>query len=177
MTLEGKQLYQARRNARNAASGTNRMNVKMILATNIMLFVGMLTFEMFSFASSRSALMHVLGIATWANCLSWAFVAVDFAGIAKLFTDGAEAQEDFAWYLVGAWVLSALFDTSLTYYEFATSMIASANNIMVTSGTVSYHTYTVIMPLIGAVFVFAAQTILVIGLNKLITRIIAQRGG
>ncbi|MDX1379034.1 MAG: hypothetical protein R3307_09310, partial [Anaerolineales bacterium] len=82
----------------------------------------LLAFEVFNFSSTSFALSDVLGNLSfgpfkWATILAFAFCAIDFAGIARIFTPEQGRNEPAeVWYLFGAWFLAAAFNASLTWW-------------------------------------------------------------
>src|SRR3990172_450734 len=75
----------------------------------------LLAFELFNYSSTLFALSDILGNLTfgpirWATMLALAFCAIDFAGIARIFTPEQGRNEPAeVWYLFAAWFLAASF--------------------------------------------------------------------
>jgi hypothetical protein len=97
-------------------------NVSRHLVIGLLLVVALLAFEIFNFDTTRYALSDLLGDASfsgvpWAAILALAFCAIDFAGLAHLFTP---AEEDSgpreSWYLMGAWLLGATMNAVMTWW-------------------------------------------------------------
>ncbi|PKN92167.1 MAG: hypothetical protein CVU44_16175 [Chloroflexi bacterium HGW-Chloroflexi-6] len=87
------------------------------------LMLALLAFEIFNYTTTDFALTDVLGAnlkflgLRWATILSIAFCAIDFAGIARLFTPEQGQNEPVeVWYLFGAWVLAAAMNATLTWW-------------------------------------------------------------
>jgi len=86
------------------------------------LITALLAFEVFNFSTTSFALQDVLGDPKfagfrWASILAVAFCAMDFAGIARLFTPEQGRDEPAeVWYLFGAWLLAATFNAILTWW-------------------------------------------------------------
>ena len=86
----------------------------------IILVVALVAFEIFNFDTTRFALNSILGEVsfvgiTWATILAIAFCAIDFAGLARLFTPERGANEPKEiWYLMGAWLLGATMNAVMT---------------------------------------------------------------
>ncbi|HMB22853.1 MAG: hypothetical protein ACM33V_02770 [Chloroflexota bacterium] len=82
----------------------------------------LLAFELFNYSSTFFALRDILGDLTfgpirWATMLALAFCAIDFAGIARIFTPEQGRDEPAeVWYLFGAWFLAAAFNATLTWW-------------------------------------------------------------
>jgi len=87
----------------------------------------LVTFELFNFSTTEFALKDLLGglrlgTAQWATILAFAFSAVDFAGVAWLFTPKQGARIE-AWYLVGAWLLAATMNAILTWWSVSLALL------------------------------------------------------
>ena len=87
------------------------------------LMVALLAFEVFNYTTTDFALTDVLGEnlkfagIRWATILSIAFCAIDFAGVARLFTPEQGRDEPAeVWYLFGAWILAAAMNATLTWW-------------------------------------------------------------
>ncbi|NJN80215.1 MAG: hypothetical protein HC797_06970 [Anaerolineales bacterium] len=82
----------------------------------------LLAFEVFNFGTTSFALQDVLGDLQfagmrWATILAFAFCAIDFAGIARIFTPEQGRDEPAeVYYLFGAWLLAAGFNAMLTWW-------------------------------------------------------------
>lgn len=92
------------------------------LIFGVIILCALLAFEVFNFSSTLFALTDILGNLTfsgirWATMLAFAFCAIDFAGIARIFTPEQGRDEPAeVWYLFGAWFLAAAFNASLTWW-------------------------------------------------------------
>ncbi len=86
------------------------------------LVVALVAFEVFNFDTTRYALESLLGSVnfmglSWAVILAIAFCAIDFAGLARLFTPEAGDQEvRSTWFLMGAWLLGATMNAMMTWW-------------------------------------------------------------
>jgi hypothetical protein len=96
----------------------------------IILVVALVAFEIFNFDTTRFALNSLLGeIAffgvTWATILAIAFCAIDFAGLARLFTPERGTEEPKAvWYLMGAWLLGATMNAVMTWWAVSLTLLS-----------------------------------------------------
>ena len=96
----------------------------------MILVVALVAFEMFNFDTTRFALSSILGdIAfmgiTWATILAIAFCAIDFAGLARLFTPERGSSEPRAvWYLMGAWLLGATMNAVMTWWAVSLTLLS-----------------------------------------------------
>jgi hypothetical protein len=101
---------------------------KMIIG--MILIVALIAFEIFNFDTTRFALESILGeIAflgiTWATILAIAFCAIDFAGLARLFTPERGAEETKAvWFLTGAWLLGATMNAIMTWWAVSLTLLS-----------------------------------------------------
>jgi hypothetical protein len=95
----------------------------------IILVVALIAFEIFNFDTTRFALNSLLGEVafmgvTWATILATAFCAIDFAGLARLFTPERGAEEPKAvWYLMGAWLLGATMNAVMTWWAVSLTLL------------------------------------------------------
>jgi hypothetical protein len=94
-----------------------------------MMFVALISFEIFNYSTTEFALVDLLsdvrfaGI-RWATILALAFCGMDFAGIARLLTpedDKGKSME--AWYLLGAWLLAATMNAMLTWWAVSLALL------------------------------------------------------
>lgn len=90
----------------------------------------LLAFEVFNFSSTFFALHDILGDLAfgplrWASMLAFAFCAIDFAGIARIFTPEQGRDEPAeVWYLFGAWFLAAAFNATLTWWGVSVAIMS-----------------------------------------------------
>lgn len=93
------------------------------------LVVALLAFELFNFDTTRYALSNLLGDVRfigvgWATILAIAFCAIDFAGLARLFTPERGKNEPTAvWYLMGAWLLGATMNAIMTWWAISLTLL------------------------------------------------------
>lgn len=89
----------------------------------------LLAFEVFNYSSTLFALGDILGDLAfgplrWATILAFAFCAIDFAGIARIFTPEQGRNEPAeVWYLFAAWFLAAAFNASLTWWGVSVAIL------------------------------------------------------
>lgn len=92
------------------------------LLIGIILILALFAFEMFNFDTTRYALQNLMGDVrfmglAWATILAVAFCAIDFAGLARLFTPERGLNEPKeVWYLTGAWLLGATMNAVMTWW-------------------------------------------------------------
>lgn len=88
----------------------------------LILLIALIAFEAFNFDTTRYALQSLLGDVNflglkWATVLAIAFCAIDFAGLARIFTPEQGQDEPRAvWYLTGAWLLGATMNAVMTWW-------------------------------------------------------------
>lgn len=93
------------------------------------ILAALLAFELFNYSSTLFALRDILGDLAfgpirWATMLALAFCAIDFAGIARIFTPEQGRDEPAeVWYLFGAWFLAAAFNASLTWWGISVAIL------------------------------------------------------
>ena len=92
------------------------------LIIGLILLIALVAFEAFNYDTTRYALQSLLGDVnfmglTWAMVLAIAFCAIDFAGLARIFTPEQGHNEPRAvWYLTGAWLLGATMNAMMTWW-------------------------------------------------------------
>jgi hypothetical protein len=100
------------------------------LIFGLIILGALLAFEVFNFSSTSFALRDILGDLTfsgirWASLLAIAFCAIDFAGIARIFTPEQGANEPAeVWYLFAAWFLAAAFNATLTWWGVSVAIMS-----------------------------------------------------
>lgn len=100
------------------------------VVVGIILAVALVAFEIFNFDTTRFALDSILGSKaffgiTWATILAIAFCAIDFAGLARLFTPERGADEPRAiWFLMGAWLLGATMNAVMTWWAVSLTLLS-----------------------------------------------------
>jgi hypothetical protein len=96
----------------------------------LLLIVALFAFEIFNFDTTRYALHSLLGDVNfaglrWATILAIAFCAIDFAGLAHLFTPekGLDEPKE-VWYLMGAWLLGATMNAIMTWWAVSLTLLS-----------------------------------------------------
>lgn len=118
-----------------AASLFTRQN-----AVGVLLVVALFAFELFNYDTTRFALDSLLagvafGALAWSEILAIAFCAIDFAGLAHLFTIGRQKTiGSETLFLLGAWLLGATLNALMTWWAVTLQLIAHplAGNEVVT---------------------------------------------
>ena len=99
------------------------------LIFGVIILFALLAFEIFNYSSTLFALTDILGTLSfgplrWASILAFAFCAIDFAGIARIFTPESGRDEPAeVWYLFAAWFLAAAFNASLTWWGVSVAIL------------------------------------------------------
>jgi hypothetical protein len=95
----------------------------------MILVVALLAFEIFNFDTTQFALKDLLGEVSflglrWATILAVAFCAIDFAGLAHLFTpERGKDEPKEVWYLMGAWLLGATMNALMTWWAISLTLL------------------------------------------------------
>jgi hypothetical protein len=111
------------------AKGGHALAARRGLFMGLLIVAALLAFESFNFGTTEFALQDLLGElqfigVPWATLLALAFCAVDFAGLARLFTPPAGRQEPAeVWYLLGAWFLAATMNATLTWWGVSLALL------------------------------------------------------
>ena len=135
------------------------------LLFGIILIAALGAFELFNYATTEYALSTLIGGAqvlglNWASVLALAFCAIDFAGLARLFTpeQGADEPKE-VWYLFGAWFLGAAMNAIMTWWA-VTNVLLSLYPLG--NEVVSRQTLVSVVPVFVALLVWFTR-ILIIG--------------
>jgi hypothetical protein len=93
------------------------------------MLIALLAFEIFNFDTTKYALNSLMGDVRflglqWATILAVAFCAIDFAGLARLFTpERGEEEPKEVWYLMGAWLLGATMNAMMTWWAVSLTLL------------------------------------------------------
>ena len=110
-------------------NGISNVNISKHLIVGATLTVALIAFEIFNFDTTRFALSNLLGdkafaTFTWAGILALAFCAIDFAGLAKIFTPEKGGDEPiYVWYLMGAWLIGATMNAMMTWWAVSITLL------------------------------------------------------
>ncbi len=113
----------------NLAPLVGSLNFSRKVALGLILVIALFAFELFNFDTTRFALQNLLGDTSflnlqWAAILAVAFCAIDFAGLARLFTPEQRGDETQAvWYLMGAWLLGASMNALMTWWAISLTLL------------------------------------------------------
>ncbi len=142
------------------------------------LIVGaLLAFELFNYTTTDYALNDFLGGLRfigirWATILAIAFCAIDFAGIARLFTpEKGESGPKEVWYLLGAWLLAASMNAMLTWWGVS---LAVLNHQSLGGTVIPRETMLEVVPIFVAIMVWLIRVLIIgtfsIAGNRLFTQ-------
>jgi len=129
-----------------------------------MILCALLAFEVFNYSSTMFALSDILGDLAfgplrWATILAFAFCAIDFAGIARIFTPEQGRNEPAeVWYLFAAWFLAAAFNASLTWWGVS---VAILRHNAIGGVLLGQETMTKIVPVFVAAMVLLIRVLLI----------------
>ena len=134
------------------------------LIFGLIILCALLAFEVFNYSSTLFALTDVLGNLSfgplrWATILAFAFCAIDFAGIARIFTPEQGRDEPAeVWYLFAAWFLAASFNAILTWWGVSVAMLQhpAAGGILLGQGTMMK-----VVPIFVAAMVLLIRVLLI----------------
>ncbi len=133
-------------------------------AWGLMIVGALAAFEIFNFSTTEFALRDVLGDLAfvglrWSIVLAIAFCAMDFAGIARIFTPERGRDEPAeVWYLFGAWLLAAGFNATLTWWGVSVAIARQANtstSLLMSEGL------TQVVPVFVAVMVWLIRVLII----------------
>ncbi len=135
------------------------------LLFGFIIVMALAAFEVFNYSTTDYALNDLLGTLKfagmqWSTILAIAFCAIDFAGIARLFTpeQGTDEPKE-VWYLFGAWLLAATMNAILTWWGVSMAIV---NHPARSVAIVDHNTLTKVIPIFVAVMVWVIR-ILIIG--------------
>ena len=134
------------------------------LIFGVIILSALLAFEVFNYSSTFFALSDILGNLAfgplrWATMLAFAFCAIDFAGIARIFTPEQGRDEPAeVWYLFAAWFLAAAFNATLTWWGVSVAMLqhTAAGGALLGAATM-----TKIVPIFVAAMVLLIRVLLI----------------
>jgi hypothetical protein len=130
----------------------------------LMIFGALMAFEIFNFSTTEFALHDVLGNLAfagikWATMLAIAFCAIDFAGVARLFTpeDGVGEPAE-SWYLFAAWLLAATMNAALTWWGVS---VAINSHVSQGAAVVGGNVVNNVVPVFVAVMVWIIRVLII----------------
>jgi hypothetical protein len=134
------------------------------LLFGVLILGALLAFEIFNYSTTDFALTDLMGDlrfidVRWATILAIAFCAIDFAGIARLFTpERGEGQPKEVWYLFGAWLLAASMNAMLTWWGVA---IAILSHTSLGGSVLPPETMIKVVPVFVAIMVWVIRVLII----------------
>lgn len=107
----------------------NNLKMRRGLIFGLILVLALASFEVFNFSTTDYALTSLLGNLEfagmrWGTILAIAFCAIDFAGLARLFTpERGQGHSVETWYLLSAWFLGATMNAMMTWWAVSLAMV------------------------------------------------------
>ncbi len=137
------------------------------LVWGLLISGALLAFEAFNYSTTEFAMRDLLGDLrfggfAWATILALAFCAIDFAGIAHMFSNNTNLKEKQGlevWYLFAAWLLAATMNAMLTWWGVSVAII---NHVSLGNAILGRETLLQVVPAFVAVLVWLIR-VLVIG--------------
>ena len=114
---------------RNAAIAPPTFNISRHLVVAVTLSIALVAFEIFNYDTTEYALSSLMGHKMfaglqWSAILAVAFCAIDFAGLARIFTPQKGWNEPKeVWYLMGAWLLGATMNAVMTWWAVSLTLL------------------------------------------------------
>lgn len=107
------------------------VRVQRNLVWGLLIAGALVAFEAFNFSTTEFSLRDLLGDLrfgglAWATILALAFCAIDFAGIAHMFSNGTDLRAKQGlevWYLFAAWLLAATMNAVLTWWGVSVAIL------------------------------------------------------
>ncbi len=137
----------------------------------------LIAFEIFNYSTTEYALRDLLGElqfagVAWATILALAFCAIDFAGIARLFTPEQGRQESKeVWYMFGAWLLAATMNAVLTWWGVS---MAITNHSIESRSVIDSSTINNVVPVFVALMVWVIRILLIGSLSTAGSRMVSD---
>ena len=167
-----------RHKSQRLASPFKHLPLSRGLVFGAIILFALLAFEFFNFSTTHFALEDLLGglafaSVTWATILALAFCAIDFAGIARLFTP-EQGQDEPAevWYLFGAWLLAATMNAILTWWGVS---IAILSHESLGNAVMDRATLLKAVPIFVAVMVWLSRILIIGTFSVAGNRLFSQR--
>lgn len=146
----------------------NRLMGTLIQRRNFWLGLILLTalfgFESFNYSTTFTALNDLMGDmrfagVRWATILALAFSAIDFAGIARLFSDDQnESGGKETWFLFVAWLLAATMNAILTWWGVSLALV---NHSMASTSVIDPNLLMRAVPIFVAIMVWVTRILLI----------------
>ncbi len=127
-----------------------------------LILVALFFFEVFNYSTTDFALHDLLGDLAflgikWSTILAIAFCGIDFAGIARLFTQHEEAPTE-TWYLLGAWLLAASMNAMLTWWGVSVALL---QHVPAGASVLGTETVRKVIPVFVAILVWLVRVLII----------------
>jgi hypothetical protein len=135
----------------------------------LVIVLALVAFEAFNFSTTDFALSDLLGDLRfmgirWATLLALAFCAIDFAGIARLFTPQTDEDEPRStWFMFGAWILAATMNAILTWWGV---VMAMQTHSVLSASIMESSSLGKVVPIFIALMVWVIRIMLIGTLSK-----------
>ena len=147
------------------------------LILGLILLIALFGFEMFNFSTTQYALADLLGDmrfagVRWATILAIAFCGIDFAGIARLFSNGEEESSGReAWFLFIAWLLAATLNATLTWWGVSMALV---NHTVASTSVVEPGLLMKIVPIFVSIVVWVTRILVISAISSEGSRLLRQ---
>lgn len=130
----------------------------------LLLVAALFAFEIFNFDTTKYALSDLLGEVSllgisWASVLGFAFCAIDFAGLVRIFTpEQGKGEHKEVWYLMGAWLLGATMNAVMTWYAVSLTLL---HRPLQSSEVLSPEQLLTVVPIFVAILVWLTRILFI----------------
>ena len=134
------------------------------LIFSTLIILALLAFEIFNYSTTEFAMADLLGDLKfggmrWSTILALAFCGIDFAGIARLFTpEQGAAEPTEVWYLLGAWLIAATMNATLTWWGVSIAIIQHQS---LGNAVIARETLLTTVPVFVAVMVWLSRVLII----------------
>ncbi len=158
-------LSSSRNSDKSLSSVLSSLKPRPGMVFGLIILSALIAFEIFNYTTTDYALRDLLGGLefagiSWATILTLAFCAIDFAGIARLFSPEQSSEEPReTYFLLGAWLLAATMNAVLTWWGVS---MAIASHTLASTAVIDQKTLIDVVPVFVALLVWIIR-ILIIG--------------
>ncbi len=143
----------------------------------VVLAFALIAFEIFNYSTTEYALTDLLGDLhffgfSWATILSLAFCGIDFAGLAKLFSNRNIEKEIENLYLFGSWLIAAVMNAVLTWWGVSVAILSHGN---IENPLISQGSLLTFVPILVAVIVWLTRVMIIGAFSNSKSLIIEKR--
>lgn len=140
------------------------IGVQRQMVFSIIIVTALAAFEMFNFSTTIFAFTDLLGDLSfigmrWAVILAFAFCAIDFAGIARLFAPAQKTPHNHeTWYLFSAWLLAASMNAVLTWWGVSLALL---NHETLGNDLIDRGTLLTVVPVFVAILIWLIRVLII----------------